>query len=138
MVLVDQGPADIYRLLNDAREINPFLTQLEAVACDAAKIEEIVEQPADLAYLLVDDVTTPLQLRVGDVHPLENRGGVPNGRKRIAQLVRKRGEKIVLAPIDDFQLFHPLLEFLLESLARGDICEGDGISDAFQILLALK
>jgi hypothetical protein len=91
----------------------------DASACDAADVQQIIDQVDYMRNLPVHDFHGSLQHLIGrgaqaqDLHP------IANGRQGIAQFMRKDGEELTLAPVSLFQgclNSHALEEF--RGLAR--------------------
>ena len=66
---------------------------------NARDIEQIVDEPHHVIDLPLDDVARALVLRVRQPVNLHQLHGRPDGRERIAQLVREHRQELVLAPI---------------------------------------
>jgi hypothetical protein len=91
--------AGLDRALDHRGERHATLAELEAIAADAADIEQIVEQPRHLPDLALDHVAQRVELRIGRPFRAQHVQGVEDRRERVAQLVRQRGEELVLAAI---------------------------------------
>jgi hypothetical protein len=77
-------------------------------------------------HLPIDDVPHRFQLRIQRLHELHEVHGIADGRERIAQLVRQRGEELVLATVRVPKRLFGALEagqIEHESHARVTICE---------------
>ena len=62
LTLVDARPARVHRVLDDAFELDSRLAQLEPVVRDAGEIEQIVDEPDQLAKLALHRFPGLMQL----------------------------------------------------------------------------
>ncbi len=126
----DCGPTGFDRALQRLFDSRVLLAQLEAIAGDAADIEQVVDETHHLSDLPLHDPACGAQSGVRQVRPLEQPQAVTQGRQRIAQLMGQHGEKLVLAPVGRPQL-------LLCPLALGDIQVDAGEPDRFALLVII-
>ena len=73
--------------------------ELDLAARDARYIKQIVDQPHELSKLAPDNLPCPFALSRIIVAYSKDFNRVANRRKRITQLVRKHGQKLVFAAI---------------------------------------
>src|SRR5690606_38584343 len=86
-------------------------------------VEQVVDEPSQLGGLAFDDFPSLLaNARIGARLGTQQLGRVHDRSKRIAQLVREHGEKLVLAAIR-------LAQRPLEPLSAGDV-DGDALQAA--------
>ncbi len=112
--LLDERTARLLRRLEHLRELDLRGAELDLVACDAAQVEEIVDQAREMADLSFDHLMAPGQLAVARVSVPHHRDAVSNRRERIPELVREGGEEGVLPAIR-------FLELLVRLALRGDV-----------------
>jgi len=62
-------------------------------------IEKVIEQRGHMTSLADDDQSAKFMVLRLQRRLCEKRGGIANGRQGIAQLMRERCQKIVLAPV---------------------------------------
>jgi len=87
---------------------------LQLAAGDPADVEQVVDQPHQVLNLAVEQVTGTVHGRIPcDLMP-HDLDGIADRHQRVAQFVRKGGEKLVLAAIG-------LAQCLLRRLALGDV-----------------
>ena len=96
---IDCGTCGLHRSADDGGEICHLGAQLQGAPRDTRDIEQIVEQQRHLPDLAIDDFVAPALLRLGRRRRLGNECRLSYGSKGIAQLVRERREKFILAPI---------------------------------------
>ena len=115
---VDERPRRLDRRAHDRLQVGLLLAQLQRAVRDARHVEQIVEQQRHVLHLALDHVVGPALLRVGGVFVARDGRGLPDRRQRIAQLMRKRREELVLATVG-------LDEMALLQLALRDVGEPD-------------
>src|SRR5207302_10880892 len=88
--------------------------QLELAARDSRYVQQIVEQPAHVLDLTIDDLLGPFLLLAGSADLLAHGKRVADRSQWIAQFVSEDGEKFILAAVGFAQCF-------VSSPALGDI-----------------
>ncbi len=83
----------------DGLQIDVVLLELELSARDARNVEQVIEQQRHALHLARDDFAAPFALPLVRGVRIEDAHGVADGRERIAQLVRQRGQELVLAAV---------------------------------------
>ena len=133
---VDGRARRLDRLVHHVDDVDALLPQRQLVGRDAADVEQIVDQPHHMLQLAGDDLVGLGPGRGRQAVMLQNLDARADGRQRIAQLVGKRGQEFVLAPIGFAQPFLATLEFLVcfSQLARAI---GDAGFEIREQLLAL-
>ena len=98
--VVEHGPAGLDRRLDDARQVERLLADLDDAARNARHFEQIVDEAIEVMDLALHHFAGLLRARIveraGQLHDLE---AVRDRRQRIAQLVPERREEFVLAAI---------------------------------------
>jgi hypothetical protein len=85
-------------MLDDAGQLDPRQAELDVPSADAADVEKIVDQTHEVRQLPLrhgPDPADRLGAGAGLLHHLETG---PQRRQRVAELVRKHGEELVLPP----------------------------------------
>src|SRR5207245_839241 len=111
---VEHRAGGLDRRGDDRGQLDPTLAQLELAARDARYVQKIVEQPAHVLDLTIDDLLGPSLLLAGSADLLAHGERVADGGQGVAQLVGEDGEKLVLAAVGFAQR-------LVSSPALGDI-----------------
>jgi hypothetical protein len=83
---------------DDASKVDAFDAQSDLALRDPADVQQIIEQTGEVLQLAFHHRKHRLRPRFGIRHP-QNLDSHPDRRKGIAQFVRKRREKLVLATI---------------------------------------
>src|SRR5690348_3102062 len=97
--LVDERADGFQRHRDDGTEIDACAAQLELAARDARHVEQVVEQQRHVLHLPLDHLLAPAALRIARVRGARQPRCLADGGERIAQLVRERRQKLVLAPV---------------------------------------
>src|SRR3954466_11921865 len=100
---VDQRARGFQRGVPDLAQLHPRTIELELSACDARHIQQIIEQKRHLLYLSLDHLATPANLLLARARLIDDRGGLPDGRERVAQLMCERGKELVLTLVGFLQ-----------------------------------
>ena len=101
--LIKQRPAGFHRAFDYVAQIDIFQAQRELARRDAGDIQQVVDQPCELRALPVDDGAASRDfIRIGMIR-FQHLGGDANWRQGIAQFMRQRGDKNVLAAVCRFQ-----------------------------------
>ena len=124
---VEQRARRFHRDADDGLEVDVVLLELELAARDARHVEQVVEQQRHALHLARDDFAAPLALAVVGRVRIEDAHGVANGRERIAQLVRQRGEELVLAPVGLEQRALGVLEAADVEIDAGPALDAPGL-----------
>jgi hypothetical protein len=125
---VDERPARLERARRDDAEVDGLAAEPEPALGDARDVEQVVDQPHELADLAVDDVAAPrddrgvLGLRAHELDDVADRG------QRVAQLVREHRQEVVLAAVG-------VAQRLLEPHGLGDV--GQRAADDARVALAV-
>ncbi len=80
-------------------ELDALLAQLDAIVGDAVEIEQVVDQPYQLLQLPLHRIERMRSPFGAPARALENFERVAQRSERIAELVRQRGEKFILAVV---------------------------------------
>src|SRR5260370_29799714 len=99
MLAVKQWTRRFHRRIDDFRESDALLPDLELAACYARNIQQIIEQQGHMSNLSLDHVMCPLQLLGHQLWRPENLCSGPDRCKRVAQFVRESRQELVLAAI---------------------------------------
>src|SRR6185369_9992749 len=99
MPVVDEGLHRLHRRAQNTAEVDRLLPDLEAIVVDAADVEQVVDEAREVGGLSDDDVVRPPHLRIDRRRELEALHRVEDGREWIAELVRERGEELLLAAV---------------------------------------
>src|SRR4029434_4974544 len=95
----DSGAAGLHGTHDDTGEIDGALAQLDAALGNARQLQQVVDQAHEAVYLAREYAARLRdQLRVAIRHP-QQLDRIADWRERIAQLVRQRGEELVLAAV---------------------------------------
>ena len=95
---LDPGPRLLGRTLDDGVEQHALLRELDVAEHDLVGVEQVVGQPADLLELPFDHrVRRMLDGRARTIVGANDLERVAHRRQRVAQLVRKHGQKLALA-----------------------------------------
>ena len=95
----DGGPRRLERTVHHAVQRHPLAAQRDLAAGDARHVEQVVDEAGHLAHLALDHVARPARVGVARVAQAQDLERVGDGRERVAQLVRQRGQELVLAPV---------------------------------------
>jgi len=79
--------------------VDELHAQLDPAARNARDVQQVVDEAGHRLHLTHDDVRRLAQPRIGFAGELNQQRRVQDRRERIAQLVGKRREELVLAPI---------------------------------------
>src|SRR5205809_1008038 len=60
--LLDQRPARLDGVVDDADQVGPLLSHVDLAAADPGDVQQVIDQPRHLLYLAVNDFADPLQL----------------------------------------------------------------------------
>ena len=121
------------RVAHEHREIERHTAELDAAARDARDVEEIVDEAREVPELARHHLARAR--RAGGVvrRTGEKVQRVPDGRERVAQLVREGAEELVLAPVRLLELLGDgavallaLLPGALRRLLRGEVDDEGG------------
>lgn len=94
------GPAVILGGLADDRgHVTGREAHLDLPSRHARDVEQIVEQPAHVVHLAVDDLGRPRQRAVGARRQLEDIDGAAQRRQRVSELVRQHRQELVLVSL---------------------------------------
>ena len=121
-MLLDQRANGFDGLVDDRRQFDALLAQLDLAARDAAHVEQVVDQPRPSARPAAPASRTPSSTRL----PLaaaeaQHSAGVADRRQRVAQLVGQHRQELVLAAVGFGQVRRQLPQVVLEPLSLGDI-----------------
>jgi hypothetical protein len=107
-------------MIDDDAQLDVLLGEPKLPLRDSGDVEQIVDEADHDADLPIDDVAGLLDDRVVRLHLPEDVESVEDGRQRAAQLMRKQGHELLLAPVG---LDEPLGPFplVLQRLAFGEI-----------------
>ena len=84
---VDLFPVEVYRAIDDNREVKPLLSQLDLAVADTRDLEQIVDEPHEMLDLPLHHLLRALGGRPLSASYAQHLQAVANGRERIAQLV---------------------------------------------------
>ena len=110
---VDQRPARLDGARDHLTERDALQPELDLAAGDARDLQQVVDQPDHVVDLPVHDLERRLERSLG-LRQRQRLQRVANRRERIAQLVRQRGQELVLAPVG-------LLQRGIGALAGADV-----------------
>ncbi len=94
-----QRPRCFQRLLQHRGQLDRLRAQFEPVVRDAVQVEQVVDQSHQLRQLALHRVARTLHQGAIVAGAFHHRERVAQRRQRVAQLVRQRGQELVLAPI---------------------------------------
>ncbi len=97
-VLFQGGAASLDGVLQDRVQREGCEAKLELAAVDAVDVEQVVDQPDQLAQLAVHDFAGACRHGGIALGALEHFEHVAQGGKRIAQLMRQHRQEFVLVP----------------------------------------
>src|SRR5207245_6616654 len=95
--------------------------KLDLASADARQVQQVVDQPAQVLRLPVDDVPFPLELGIGRSFDAKELDGIADGREWVAQLMRQNRQELVLAPVGLCQLLDALAQPMFQLLAFRNI-----------------
>ena len=108
-----------HRLLDDGRQVDSLLAQLDLAPRDPADVEQIVDEARHLADLPLQHLRgRPERFSVAS-DDVQGADGVADRRKRVAQLVRQHRQELVLPPIRLRQVQRQPLQAVFEPLSFG-------------------
>ena len=116
---IDQRAHGFNRRVDDRGQPDIVAAQGHRAAGDAGDVQQIVQQRGQVLHLALDHLVAPALLHLGDVRSLAKHRGLADRRQRVAQLMRRRGQKLVPAPIG-------VTQQLFVALAVGDAGEPHG------------
>ena len=96
---VDRGPRGLDGPRDDRARRHRLALQRDHPARDARHVEQVVDQDHQVLDLAIDGVAGPGAVRLGQLLEAQQLHGGPDGRQRIAQLVRQHRQEFVLAPV---------------------------------------
>src|SRR5262249_7536775 len=98
-LLVDKRPASFESCFYRLNGIDLFYLQLDLPASDSRNVQKIIHEVDKVTDLAVDNVCRPLHLRLVKLEFLQHFDCASDWCQRIAELMRKHGEKFVFAAI---------------------------------------
>src|SRR5262249_27351085 len=101
----DEWKASFYNLIDESLNLKMRLSKADLAVNDARYIKKIIHQLGQAGHLPVDDFARPLRLEIRWFNPLHDVKSASNGRERIAELMAKHGQKLVLAFVSIAQRF---------------------------------
>ena len=106
----EQRPYRVDRGVDDGAEVDGLQFELQLPACDARNVEQVVEQPRHVRHLAMNHLARPRQLVLRQIWQRQHLGSRAYRRQGIPELVRQRGEELVLAVIGLTQRFLALAQ----------------------------
>ena len=100
---LDDGPAGLDGGVDDARELDVLPAQHDLPARHAGDLHEVLDEAPEVPDLALDDLASPPRVVRRRGRRLEELRGDADRGERVAQLVRERGEELVLAPVGEAQ-----------------------------------
>jgi hypothetical protein len=106
MPAVVKGPRRFHGAADDGPEVDRLAAQRDLAAGDAADVEQVVHEAAQVAHLPLDDLAGPGRGGIGLFLRAHHGHGVTDGREGVAQLVAEHGQELVDLPAFLFQRLH--------------------------------
>ena len=107
VLLLQRALRGLDRALDRVAQAHPSRLEAHVAAMDAADVEQVVDEAAEVLRLPLDDAQRPRRLVVVVRLQAGGGGGHQDRRERIAQLVREHRHELRHLPVVGFQCFQP-------------------------------